>query len=388
MIPFRLDRNSYNSRPYLGSLTTLRFLASFGILILHARDHDLVPDNVLSGFDLSQSVTFFFVLSGFVLSYAYTGRSFSTFDFYRSRIARVWPAFFLSIIFVVILIPRNLYLPAFTSLPLTCATFFVTILGLQSWFPIPSIFFAFNAVTWSISVELFFYFCYPFLHKLKTSHILWLLAFTLLYSFALAFHISHYTNIPSFSSFSLDQVVSDGFMYINPLLRLSEFLMGIIAFRLFSSETLAFLMGILNRYNPPKFIFSPSILFAFSTFCFTYLAYRGLSLPYDYPYNILIARQLSSLNFLFLLVTLASCQGGFGRFLSWSPLVFLGEISFGVYLYHQPLMIRAVQAGGFKFAGIQILPDNLFAISSLTILIACLSYLFLERPLSVFFKRK
>tara|TARA_B100000674_G_scaffold86943_1_gene60240 strand:- start:13287 stop:14453 length:1167 start_codon:yes stop_codon:yes gene_type:complete len=388
MIPIRSDLASHSSRPYLGSLTTLRFIASFGIFILHARDHGLVPAEALSGFDLSQSVTFFFVLSGFVLSYAYTGRYFSPIQFYKSRFARVWPAFFLSIIFLVILLPRNLYLPAFGSLWLTCATFIVTIFGLQSWFPIPSIYFAFNAVTWSISVELFFYFCYPFLHKLKTINIFCLYGFSLFYSFAIASHISHQSNFPSFSSDYLNHVVSDGFMYINPLLRLPEFLLGIISFRLFSSETLAFLMGILNRYKPPKFIFSPSILFALPAFCFTYLAYRGLSLPYDYPYNVLLARQLSSLNFLFLLVTLASCQGVFGRFLSWSPLVYLGEISFGVYLYHQPLMIRAVQAGGFKFAGIQILPDNLLAISSLTIIIACLSYLFLERPLSVFIKRK
>ena len=51
-------------RPHLNGLTSLRFIAAITIFILHARNHDLIPDSFLSSFDLSKSVSLFFVLSG------------------------------------------------------------------------------------------------------------------------------------------------------------------------------------------------------------------------------------------------------------------------------------------------------------------------------------
>ena len=69
-------------RPHLNGLTSLRFVAAITIFILHARNHDLIPDSILSSFDLSKSVSLFFVLSGFVISYAYSNRNASFFNLF------------------------------------------------------------------------------------------------------------------------------------------------------------------------------------------------------------------------------------------------------------------------------------------------------------------
>ena len=50
-------------RTYFPPLTSLRFFAAFFIFLLHSSNHSLLP-SVSQFIDLSQAVTFFFVLSG------------------------------------------------------------------------------------------------------------------------------------------------------------------------------------------------------------------------------------------------------------------------------------------------------------------------------------
>ena len=77
---------------------------------------------------------------------------------------------------------------------------------------------------------------------------------------------------------------------------------------------------------------------------------------------------------------MASCQVFLLQFLDWPLFVFLGEISYGVYLYHQPLMVRVSQLDGFKFAGIQIMPQNFPGLLTLTIALSALSFVYFEVP--------
>ena len=166
-------------RPKLYPLTSLRFFAALCVVVLHAANHGLLPQELVQMFDLSKAVSFFFVLSGFVLGYANNGRAIDALRFYQARFARVWPATALSIIFVLLVLPQFIYLPsASTSWP-SGFVFLLNLLCLQALFPIPNIYFGFNAVVWSISVEAFFYFCFPLVHALKTRR---LLLITILYT--------------------------------------------------------------------------------------------------------------------------------------------------------------------------------------------------------------
>ena len=160
---------------HVGRLQVSVFLPQWGSLC-HARNHNLIP---LISFppSLSNCVSLFFVLSGFIISYAYDRRSYALSAFYKSRFARIWPAAAFSTLIVLFLLPRALYLPDTDNYILFLAILALNLLGLQAWLPVPSVFFSFNAVTWSISVEAFL--CFPFLQRLPLKIVLLFLLLSL-----------------------------------------------------------------------------------------------------------------------------------------------------------------------------------------------------------------
>ena len=181
----------------------------------------------------------------------------------------------------------------------------------------PSIFFGFNAVTWSISVEFFFYFCFPFIQRIRTVGVCFILGILIFYSILVA-HVVSANNVPSFSTALVNEVVSEGFIYINPLLRLPEFLSGVIAYRLFASTLFKSMNGCLYRFVSPDFAKVSDVLFVLSGGCFAYLAFRTLEFGMDLPLTLIFNRYLSSINFSFLLL-LSVCQGSIGRFSAGLP---------------------------------------------------------------------
>ena len=90
----------------LPALTSLRFIAAFAVLLLHYRDLlGPLPDGVFRAIVGGQyGVTFFFILSGFILTYRYhdwfaggvtDGRYWR---FQRYRIARIYPVYILGLL--------------------------------------------------------------------------------------------------------------------------------------------------------------------------------------------------------------------------------------------------------------------------------------------------
>lgn len=78
--------------PHLPALTGLRFFAAFAIVVLHGMAAWPLPIFVAE-LALNQGVSFFFVLSGFILTYVYrdlSGKG-AVREFYIHRIARIWP---------------------------------------------------------------------------------------------------------------------------------------------------------------------------------------------------------------------------------------------------------------------------------------------------------
>ena len=134
----------------------------------------------------------------------------------------------ISFVFLLCLLPRALYLPS-PDAPfiVNFLSFASHILCLQAFFPIPSIFYGFNAVSWSISVEAFFYLCFPFLMRLSFSRLFSLLCLVLISVFFLSFTFS-YIQLPGFGPDKFNSVVWEGFSYINPFFRLPEFLIGVL----------------------------------------------------------------------------------------------------------------------------------------------------------------
>jgi peptidoglycan/LPS O-acetylase OafA/YrhL len=137
----------------LDSLTGIRALAAFAVFIHHAHSAMIASPGLghltRQG---SSGVAFFFVLSGFVLTWSSRSEDTTT-SFYRRRIARILPLYLLAWLGGVGLNLATGESPLINQLP--------ALFGLQAWAPSDRVHFAGNAVLWSLSCEAFFYLCFP-----------------------------------------------------------------------------------------------------------------------------------------------------------------------------------------------------------------------------------
>ena len=367
-----------SDRPRLYPLTSLRFFAALLIFVLHSNNHSIWPDSLFFGFDFSKAVCFFFVLSGFVLSYTYDGKAVNIRTFYRDRLARIWPATVFSTFFVLLILPSSYYLPSPSDSSHIGSVFLSHLFLLQSFIPLPIFFFGLNAVCWSVSVEAFFYLVFPWFNSLNTRSLalLWVFCITLL--FLLSLIISSSQILP-FSPQTTNTVVWEGLIYINPVMRLPEFLVGIISGKLYlylrSTELKRTLFSFFHKIKLPVFFaeFTP-------VFILLFLGFRSPISFLPIPSQLYFNQIYSAICFSIVMIIVSNSAGLLSSFLSLPPLVFLGEISFGLYLFHQPLLIRSAQVSGFSVGNIQILPQSFLQLLFLSIILASLSYLLLEKP--------
>lgn len=144
----------------LDSLTGLRWIAALAVFLSHVSTLLPLP-HTKEVFALGSSgVTFFFVLSGFVLTWTYMAGD-RVGPFYGRRFARIWP-----MLAIAVLIPLLLQLP--DARPGQSNTLLLmalsAVLLYQAWIP-DWILGATNPVTWSLACEAFFYAIFPFVAK-------------------------------------------------------------------------------------------------------------------------------------------------------------------------------------------------------------------------------
>jgi peptidoglycan/LPS O-acetylase OafA/YrhL len=140
----------------LAALTALRFFAAAAIVFHHAAGHWAFP--IPTHFFLSQGVTFFFVLSGFILTYRYPrldGRA-DIVRFLQARFARIWPAYVAALI--IVLCSATAVLSSFDGNSLSLHVL-ANLLMIQSWLPTDGV--SLNGPSWSISTEFAFYLMFP-----------------------------------------------------------------------------------------------------------------------------------------------------------------------------------------------------------------------------------
>lgn len=118
--------------------------------------------NIISKLALDQAVSCFFVLSGFILSYAYPkieGLK-STLQFFVARIGRICPTHIMASLLSIVFLHANFWQPEGNAFPwITLANFSMV----HGWILEQPSYFSFNPPSWSISTEFFFYLCFPFL---------------------------------------------------------------------------------------------------------------------------------------------------------------------------------------------------------------------------------
>lgn len=150
-----------DSREDLPSLTGLRWIAALLVFGIHFTGMQLttpVGSPRLSGFDQAVyelgrtgfiGVSFFFVLSGFVLTWS-TPRDMPSTRFWRRRFAKIYP------IFVVASLAAIVLAAVLTGVGPSWKVLLSQVFLTQAWTPDQSYIFGVNPVMWSLSCEAFF----------------------------------------------------------------------------------------------------------------------------------------------------------------------------------------------------------------------------------------
>ncbi len=320
----------------LDALTSLRFFAAAMIVLGHGH-RNFGSGGMANTLSLAQGVSFFFVLSGFILAYNYPLLASweNVAKFFKARFARIWPSHVAAIILMVIL-TGNLNGSASTSSGALFAG--VTNLFLiQSVVPYRSIYLAFNGVAWSISTEMFFYLSFPLLivgiAKGWGKKLTFLVSIVVLYVwFAVLWKIP--------ADESLPQVNLMGLLYVNPLVRVLEFFMGVLACQLFFH-----LRATGSTQNIPVAIFTALeflvLVLAIASMWFTPRIREVFSWWGELAevVNFYTTKSGSAGVFTLLILVFSCSKGVISRALSWRPMVILGEISFAWYLVHTSVLV-------------------------------------------------
>ncbi|MFL6629117.1 MAG: acyltransferase family protein [Vitreoscilla sp.] len=223
----------------IAALTSLRFIAAFAVLVLHYRE--LVwpmPGWVFRGIVGGQyGVTFFFVLSGFILTWRYHGwfadgvADGRYWRFQRFRLARIYPIYIVGLLLDT---PWHLVERAgqMGDVGQTYwASWLLNLVGLQAWVPAVPFAMFWNTPAWSVSAEFFFYATFPFACAWLTKRARSTMRLGALLAAIVAGAIGVYFAVIwlVYVVFPLSSETQYILLVYNPLLRCGEFLGGCIA---------------------------------------------------------------------------------------------------------------------------------------------------------------
>jgi peptidoglycan/LPS O-acetylase OafA/YrhL len=309
----------------LAPLTSLRFFAAAMIVVSHAAGHFGIPllhDPAI----LMQGVSFFFVLSGFILAYRYPaldGKQ--AVRFFVARFARLWPLYLLSTIVWVILVPAWVQDSIYQK---TIGTTLANLFLVQTWAPFSSLNSSYNLVAWSISTEMFLYLCFPLL--IRRWYTTWHWKMLAVLALALGMICVSTFAVPHFPP---DMRSPYSYAYDSPLTRLWEFTVGIGAAMLW------------RRWHPRLHLSRRrATALEVGALCLAVgvmASAARIGGPVSTLYRIgdamtlwLKLAGLTALPFALLITVMALGRGLLSRLLAFAPLVLLGEISYAMYLLH------------------------------------------------------
>jgi peptidoglycan/LPS O-acetylase OafA/YrhL len=317
------------TRPPLGALTGLRFIAAFGVVLYHFVRFDDGPAATLNRlFQNSHvAVQFFFVLSGFILAYNYLdrGRSLDRGRFWAARFARIYAVYITAMIISAPFFWRELrvvhgYDGATAVRHLLAVAPMVTTMS-QSFFPVVEVVAEWNTPAWSLSCEAFFYASFPFLAMYLSGLGLRASVAALVAIWVAGIALISWVEplLPAQGTFA--GITGKLNWELHPIPNFATFLSGIVWGRVF----------LLTRHRDDwgkAAGWLSSMLFFVVVW---YLATHRGGGPGD------VALRLSHPLFGLLIYTLAWQRGPVARLLSIPLVVLLGEASYALYMYHYPV---------------------------------------------------
>lgn len=307
----------------LPSLTGMRFMAAAMVLVHHAAVIGNVPAlSSWRGFGTT-GVSFFFILSGFVLTWSKSEQERIS-DFYAKRFFRIWPLMALSMVFAI---------PVFydgRNIPINLLAIALQLFAVQAWFNDPKIYYGGNPANWSLSNEAFFYLAHPALCRITRGLNGKLIGVLLM---ATAF-------IPVVLSYIASTVFSPHkvwLTYVFPGFRIFEFILGVLAARHAISGGRFF-----EKFGSLRFGLT-------MIFCWFYVRFEiAPLLSYDKRFILLcLSYAITPLLYTYLIGSAAHLDSKAEKSIfSRKGMIKLGEWSFAMYLVHATILYAYKQEFG------------------------------------------
>ena len=148
----------------LDSLTGLRWWAAFAVFMFHMRNFAPLPIGEVARLG-NYGVAFFFILSGFVLTWSARPTVNAT-TFWWRRFARIWPAHIVALALAIPVFYSFDPDPAQTWVkPVSVGILLLSVVLLQGWSRDPAILFSGNPAAWTLTCEAFFYALHPAINR-------------------------------------------------------------------------------------------------------------------------------------------------------------------------------------------------------------------------------
>jgi len=310
-------------------LDAIRGIAALMVVVYHytARYGEIYGYSIepVFSFELGKfGVQLFFIVSGFVI-FLTLDKTVHAVDFIVSRLSRLYPAYWVAVILTFSVV-------YFFSLPgreVEASSALVNLTMFQKWFSVPNV----DGVYWTLAVELSFYLIMYVLFVTKKLNKITLISVVWLCAIIFCRYLEVYQSVEIHEVIELMFVLEYGNLFIA----------GIMFYKIMknslSSSYLVLLMCLFTEYV----LHGSSVIIIFSYFCIFYLFIKG---------------RLSMLSI--------------------RPLVFLGTISYSLYLIHQNIgyiIIQKLEANDLASSlSIVVVP------LVVSIVIASAMQLYIEKP--------
>ncbi|GLW24920.1 acyltransferase [Microbispora triticiradicis] len=346
----------------LPSLTGMRFVAAFLVFVCHACVLGYFHPDVASSLQTYAftsgwlGVEFFFVLSGFVLTWSFFEGESRT-RMWRRRLVKVYPNH-------VVTWFAALALAIWAGQSVDLVKALPSLLLVHTWLPRADLILSINVVTWSLACDLLFYLAFPFLYGLVRripAQRLWTAVAAVVAVIAVlpAVALAVLPGTPALPGQEMS-LTQNWFLVSFPPTRALDFVLGILMARIVVTGR-----WIRLGWGPALLI----LVAAFGLQMYLWPTVYGLTAPVALPLALLIAA-----------VAVADLKGRFSPFRS-RPLIWLGTISYASYLVHFLVLSYSHTALGADRTWDT--PSALFLVTALfgvTTLLAWLLTRFVEEP--------
>ena len=295
------------------------------------------------------AVALFMVLSGFIFTFGARGSEIGYWAFMRNRVLRIFPLYLLLLVVGIYVYPQNFSLGGLFQ----DVGFMANLPGIMQLDP-------FGAMFWAIAIEFQFYFVFPFLLLFSRRYGLkYLLGIIALFTL---FRVGGYLLGADIVNLSYMTIVG----------RIDQFALGMLAGALYQADRPA------DRRALLAFVLSSLAAF---------LSLHGFHLLGGYPteaFYKLFWPTFEGTFWALVIVTYLPVSRCVPRLLS-RPLIWIGTVSFSIYLLHIVFLTILVEKGvyfslSFHSAPLNALANSVAILVPLTLAGSALTYNLIEKP--------